>query len=243
MHSVSDGYFESLGAQMAQGRAFSAFDTRRRAGGRHRQRIVRQAVSCRTARRSVAVPDVGDGHRAARTEPEARAAGAAAGAPPLPHLPPTPFEIVGVVKDIRNVPLGQTVEPAVYFTTRQFPFRELFLTVRATDTSTAVAAVRTALKNVAPSVPMARAQTWGERFGARTAQSRLLMTILVFFGGLAGLLAAHRRLRAVLVVGGAAHARAGDPADARRPAGERRQPRRSPKRGARRRRARRSASC
>ena len=112
------------------------------------------------------------------------------GAPPLPHLPPTPFEIVGVVKDIRNVPLGQTVEPAVYFTTRQFPFRELFITVRANDTSTAVAAVRTALKNAAPSVPMARAQTWGEKFGARTAQSRLLMTILVFFGGLAGLLAA-----------------------------------------------------
>jgi ABC-type lipoprotein release transport system permease subunit len=37
---------------------------------------------------------------------------------------------------------------------------------------------------------MARVQTWDERFGARTAQSRLLMTILVFFGGLAGLLAA-----------------------------------------------------
>ena len=53
-----------------------------------------------------------------------------------------------------------------------------------------MAAVRTALKNAAPNVPMAKAQTWGERFGARTAQSRLLMTILVFFGGLAGLLAA-----------------------------------------------------
>jgi ABC-type antimicrobial peptide transport system permease subunit len=53
-----------------------------------------------------------------------------------------------------------------------------------------MAAVRNALKTAAPSVPMAKAQTWGERFGGRTAQSRLLMTILVFFGGLAGLLAA-----------------------------------------------------
>jgi putative ABC transport system permease protein len=78
----------------------------------------------------------------------------------------------------------------VYFTTRQFPFRELFLTVRASDPAMAMAAVRTALKNAAPNIPMATAQTWGERFAARTAQSRLLMTILVFFGGLAAPLAA-----------------------------------------------------
>jgi ABC-type lipoprotein release transport system permease subunit len=78
----------------------------------------------------------------------------------------------------------------VYFSTKQFPFRELFLTVRANDTSTAMAAVRNGLRTAAPSVPMARVQTWGDRFAGRTAQSRLLMTILVFFGGLAALLAA-----------------------------------------------------
>jgi putative ABC transport system permease protein len=39
-------------------------------------------------------------------------------------------------------------------------------------------------------VPMGLAQTWGERFAARTAEARLLMTILLFFGGLAALLAA-----------------------------------------------------
>jgi ABC-type antimicrobial peptide transport system permease subunit len=33
-------------------------------------------------------------------------------------------------------------------------------------------------------------QTWGERFAAKTAETRLLMSILVLFGGLAGLLAA-----------------------------------------------------
>jgi len=108
----------------------------------------------------------------------------------LPHLPPTRYEIVGVVRDVRNVPLGQTVEPALYFSTRQFPFREQFLAVRAADTGTALAAIRTGLKNAAPNVPMATAQTWGGRFSKRTAEPRLLMTILVFFGGLAGLLAA-----------------------------------------------------
>src|SRR6185503_20729200 len=60
------------------------------------------------------------------------------------NVPPpnVAFEIVGVVKDVRNVPLGQTVEPAVYFSARQFPFRELFLTVSASDTATGVQAIR-----------------------------------------------------------------------------------------------------
>jgi ABC-type antimicrobial peptide transport system permease subunit len=101
-----------------------------------------------------------------------------------------PFEIVGVVKDIRNVPLGQEVEPAMYFTTRQFPFSEVFIAVRASDTNTAQTAIRNALRTVTPSVPMGTAQTWGERFAAKTAEARLLMTILLFFGGLAALLAA-----------------------------------------------------
>ena len=35
------------------------------------------------------------------------------------------------------------------------------------------------MKQVAPNVPMAAAQTWGERFAKRTAEPRLLMTILV----------------------------------------------------------------
>jgi putative ABC transport system permease protein len=190
-HSASDGYFEAMGAQIVDGRAFNAFDTpdntavvivndafvkRYLPNGR--------AVGRTLLTWATGIGPLGLNLKRARPAPPP-------GAPPLPPLhSPTAFEIVGVVKDIRNVPLGQTVEPAVYFTTRQFPFRELFLAVRASDTSTAVAAVRTALKNAAPSVPMARAQTWDERLGARTAQSRLLMTILVFFGALAGLLAA-----------------------------------------------------
>jgi putative ABC transport system permease protein len=190
-HSASDGHFESMGAQVADGRAFTPFDN---ADGlavvvvnesfARRYLPDGRAVGRKFLTWATGIGPLGLNLKRARPAPPP-------GQPPLPpNHSPTAFEIIGVVKDIRNVPLGQTVEPAVYFTTRQFPFRELFLTVRANETSTAVAAVRTALKNIAPSVPMARAQTWGERFGGRTAQSRLLMTILVFFGGLAGLLAA-----------------------------------------------------
>ena len=189
-HSVSDGYFEALGATISAGRSFQASDTtdstavvvvnetfvRRFMGDRHPiGRVLLTSVT--------GIGPLGLNLKRARPAPSP-------GQPPLPPLPPTRFEIVGVVKDIRNVPLGQSVEPAVYFTTRQFPFRELFLAVRANDPAVALAAVRTALKIAAPNVPTSRAQTWGERFAGRTAQSRVLMAILVFFGVLAALLAA-----------------------------------------------------
>ena len=95
-----------------------------------------------------------------------------------------------MVEDVNNVPLGQTVEPAIYFTTRQFPFSEVFIAVQAADASMAQTAIRNALRKVVPNVPMSTTQTWGERFAAKTAEARLLMTILLFFGGLAALLAA-----------------------------------------------------
>jgi predicted permease len=190
-HSASDGYFEAMGAQVSDGRAFTAFDNPDSTpvvvvndAFVKRYLADSRAVGRRFLTWATGIGPLGLNLKRARPAPPP-------GAPPLPPLHgPTAFEIIGVVRDVRNVPLGQTVEPAVYFSTRQFPFRELFLAVRATDTTTAVSAVRTALKNAAPTVPMARAQTWDERFGARTAQSRLLMTILVFFGALAGLLAA-----------------------------------------------------
>jgi predicted permease len=188
-HSVSDGFFETFAVQMAEGRSFQSSDTVDAPG----VVVVNQAFARRylTERSPVGrVLLTGAGGIGPLGLNLKRARPATQPGQPPPHVPPTRFEIVGVVHDIRNAPFGQSVEPAVYFTTRQFPFRDLFVAVRASDTSTAVAAVRTALKNAAPGIPMPRTETWGARFAARTAQSRVLMTILVFFGGLAGLLAA-----------------------------------------------------
>jgi len=97
---------------------------------------------------------------------------------------------VGVLADVRNAPLGQPVEPAIYFTTRQFPFGEMQVAVRATDPATALAALRSAVHDVAPTIPVGDAKTWGERLAEETAEPRLLMSTLVFFGFLASLLAA-----------------------------------------------------
>jgi ABC-type antimicrobial peptide transport system permease subunit len=94
------------------------------------------------------------------------------------------------VGDVRNVPLGQPVEPAVYVPARQFPFRAMLITIDAVDQPAAVAALQSAMREIAPTLPMTGATTWAQRVRARSAEPRLLMTLLMFFGGLAGLLAA-----------------------------------------------------
>ncbi|MGE0043648.1 MAG: ABC transporter permease, partial [Vicinamibacterales bacterium] len=181
LHSVSDGYFETMGATLAAGRSFTAFDGPEAPG----VVVVNEAF----ARRYLAGgPGVGQvltlmAQGIGPLGVNLKATGA--------HTPAgIPFEIVGIVRDVRDVPLGQTIEPAVYTTTRQFPFAEVFVAVRAVDTLAATSAVRAALRAVAPNVPMGPASTWGARFGERTAEPRLLMAVLTAFGALAALLAA-----------------------------------------------------
>jgi putative ABC transport system permease protein len=186
-HSVSDGYFETMGAARASGRTFAATDTSRTVP------VVvvnatfeRRFLAGRAVGRAITTTATGIGPLGANLMRPPRPSSGQAQGPP----PPMRFEIVGVVEDVRNAPLGQAVEPALYFSTRQFPFRELFLSVRARDRETAMAGVRRALAARAPGVPVGAVQTWGERFASRTAQARLLMAILVGFGALAALLAA-----------------------------------------------------
>src|SRR5206468_11466962 len=44
--------------------------------------------------------------------------------------PATPFQIVGVVANVKNGSLVRDAEPALYFTYRQFPFRGLHIVVQ-----------------------------------------------------------------------------------------------------------------
>jgi putative ABC transport system permease protein len=182
LHSVSDGYFEAMGATMAKGRAFNGFD--------HKDATGAVIVNESFAKRYFGDTDaLGKVIRSWATGIGPLGVNLKATGPQASH-DGMPFEVVGIVKDINNVPLGQTVEPAIYFTTRQFPFSEVFIAVQATDASIAQTAIRNALRKVVPNVPMSTTLTWGERFAAKTAEARLLMTILLFFGGLAALLAA-----------------------------------------------------
>ncbi len=181
--SVSDGFFEAMGAQLAGGRMFSAFDNRDSIGTvivneSFARRYLNEGNPIGQTVRSWAT-GIGPLGTHLKSPPNYR--------PPADGMP---HEVIGVIKDIRNVPLGQAVEPAIYFTTRQFPFSEVFIAVKATDRTVAQTAIRNALRKVVPNVPMSVTQTWAERFAARTAEARLLMTILLFFGGLAAFLAA-----------------------------------------------------
>lgn len=190
MHSVSDGYFESLGVSILEGRTFTPLDTSDAAPVvLVNERFVRRYLSKgQTVGRVLLSTTTNIGPLGANLfrlhppRPE--------GTPPPPPMPPTRYEIVGVVRDVRNAPLGQDTEPAVYFTARQFPFQELSLTIRAADRASAIGALRRALKTAAPGVPFGKVETWGERFAKHTAEPRLLMTILTAFAALAALLAA-----------------------------------------------------
>jgi predicted permease len=181
MHSVSEGYFEAMGAVILQGRSFTALD----GPSSHGVVIVNETF----ARRFLSDTPNPVGRRLMNYVTNIGPLGWNLLYKPGQHGP-VAFEIVGVVRDVRNVPLGQPVEPALYFSTRQFPFMQQFIAVRAVDAAAAREAVRAALRQAAPTVPLGIVQTWGERVRARTAEPRMLMTVLAFFGALAALLAA-----------------------------------------------------
>jgi putative ABC transport system permease protein len=173
-HSVSDGYFEAMGARITSGRAFLATDT---AGAAPvvvvNESFARRYLADREATDHILnTPATGIGPLGVNLKAGQR------------------FAVVGVVADIRNTPIGQPVEPAVYFEARQFPFTSMFVAVRGRDRDTALTAIRTALHDVTPTTPIGKVETWGDHMLARTAEPRMLRTILVFFGALAGLLAA-----------------------------------------------------
>jgi len=172
--TVTDGYFESIGARVVTGRLFTPRDN----GTSPPVVVVNEAFVRR--------------HLADLPATQAIFTTTATGVGPLGRnlVPGARFQVIGVVADVKDTPLGQVDEPAVYFHARQFPFRSMFLTVEATDAPAAVAALRSSLRAVAPEIPLTDAQTWNERFRARTAEPRLLMTVLLFFGALAAVLAA-----------------------------------------------------
>jgi putative ABC transport system permease protein len=106
------------------------------------------------------------------------------------HIRSMPFEIVGVVADIHQAPIGQPAEPVLYYTHRQFPFRAMTVVARGRDTASVVSGLRNALRNLDPSQPLSNVRTMDERLVKATAAPRLLTAVLTTFAILTGVLAA-----------------------------------------------------
>src|SRR5438067_1153312 len=105
--------------------------------------------------------------------------------------PTTKYEIVGVVRDVKNASLSQPPEPAIYFTYRQFSFRGFNLVVKGQGSAAAMAsAVRAAVQRLDPNLPLSSARTLDRIVGDATDRPRALMLLMGVFAALALLLSA-----------------------------------------------------
>jgi len=172
--SVSTGYFETVRARLMQGRFFQDGDSMTG----EPVVVVNQTFARRTFPGEEAV-----GKQIVTTAQQIGPLGRN-----LPGL--VPFRIVGVVADIQQAPIGRRIEPVIYHTQRQFPFRAMTLVGRGPDTATVVAGLRAALRGLDASLPLGNVRTMDERFVAATAGPRLLTGVLITFAGLTALLAA-----------------------------------------------------
>jgi predicted permease len=105
--------------------------------------------------------------------------------------PTTKYEVVGVVRDVKNASLSQAPEPAVYFTYRQFSFRGFNLVVKAQGGAAATAAaVRATVQRSDPNLPLSSARTLDRIVGDATDRPRALMLLMGVFAALALVLSA-----------------------------------------------------
>jgi predicted permease len=172
--SVTSGYFETIKATLLKGRLFTATDAP------HSEPVV---VVNDTFARQVFPGENAVGRQIVST---------ATNIGPLGKntVGGGPFRIVGVVADVAQEPFGQPMQPVIYHTARQFPFREMTLAVRGSDTAAVIAALRSALQSLDAALPLSHLQTEQDRMLTLTAAPRLLMFVLSAFAVLTASLAA-----------------------------------------------------
>jgi len=174
-HVVDDGYFATLRMPIVEGRAFDARDTAERSG----VLVVNRAMARRYwpdghaigQRISYRAPlQIGPLGRTMTKEPR--------------------FEIVGVVADVKNVSLQAPAEPAMFFSVRQFAYRNMNLVVRgAASASTIDSIVRAAVRRADPDLPLSPMTPMERVVRASVDLPRALMALLTAFAVLALMLA------------------------------------------------------
>jgi putative ABC transport system permease protein len=173
-HSVSEGYFETLGAPLIKGRLFDSHDTAQSRG------VV--VINETLARRYFAGEDPVGKTVLSLT----RNIG------PLGStlMQERGHVVIGVVGDVKNSSLQGAAEPALYHTVRQFPFRNLFLIARGDDPTRLGAAIREAVRRADPGLPAPELRSMQAVVGASIERPRFLMFLLGLFAASALALAA-----------------------------------------------------
>lgn len=99
--------------------------------------------------------------------------------------------VVGIVGDVRHVELNEAARPQMYLPQSQFTDSYLVLTARVStgEPGSVVPAIRQALKQLDPAVPLHEVALLDELLARSTAQRRFVMLLLVGFAGCALLLA------------------------------------------------------
>jgi putative ABC transport system permease protein len=172
--TVTPGYFAAVGVPLLAGRAFDARD---REGSRPvvmvNRAFARQAWPGESGVGKIVLSHA---HRIG----------------PLAYMlaKGSEFEVVGVVADAKNHGLAGEVEPALYFVSAQFPYRNLDVVARGQlAAGQLAAAIRAQVRRLDPSLATAEARPLAELVAASTAQARLLMWLMNGFAVLALLLA------------------------------------------------------
>ena len=164
-HSVSEGYFESLGVPLLRGRLFDAHDTAQSRG----VVVINQAMA---ERYFGAADPIGQTVTSRATN---------IGPLGASLMKDRDHVIVGVVGNVKNSSLQGRAEAALYHSTRQFPFRHLYLVARGSDAAQVGAAIREATRRSDPSIPAPELRTMTSVVGASVERPRLLMFLLGVF--------------------------------------------------------------
>ena len=100
------------------------------------------------------------------------------------------FQIVGVVRDVKNSGLKEAGEPTYYLPAAQAPLQDMMLLVRTSSEPTAIiTSVQRAVWSIDPNQAIADVKTMEQVISDSVAQPRFNMLLMVMFGVLALLLA------------------------------------------------------
>jgi putative ABC transport system permease protein len=101
-----------------------------------------------------------------------------------------PFEVVGVLGDVKNAGMGLAVNPEIFLPLPQLPWSLLYLSVRTGMAPASMTAfVRRELAVVDPDQPVARVMTGEELLDSASAQPRFTTSLVGLFSIVAFLLA------------------------------------------------------